>query len=88
MIASNSKQKGGKAMKVKANFNYNDTELKRLVTKDEIIEVDKERANVLTTKKWDGTPFCSIVEESKVEEPKVEKAVRKPKAEKAVKSEE
>ena len=80
-------------MKVKANFNYNDTELKRLVTKDEIIEVDKERANVLTTKKWDGTPFCSIVEEPKVEEPKVEepkveKAVRKPKAEKAVKSEE
>ena len=80
-------------MKVKANFNYNDIELKRLVKKDEIIEVDKERANVLTTKKWDGTPFCSIVEEPKVEEPKVEepkveKAVRKPKAEKAVKSEE
>lgn len=78
-------------MKVKANFNYNDTELKRLVTKDEIIEVEKERANVLVTKKWDGTPFCTIVEEEKSKEeekPKVEKAVRKPKTEKAVKSEE
>lgn len=72
-------------MKVKANFNYNDTELKRLVTKDEIIEVEKERANVLVTKQWDGTPFCTIVEEEK---PKVENAVRKPKTEKAVKSEE
>ena len=74
-------------MKVKANFNYNDIELKRLVTKDEVIEVDEERANELINKKWDGTPFCTIVEEPKEEQPKVEKAIKKPKTEKAVKSE-
>lgn len=74
-------------MKLKANFNYNDIELKRLVNKDEIIEVDEDRAKVLTTKKWDETPFCTIVEEQKEEKPKVEKAVKKSKTEKAVKSE-
>ena len=74
-------------MKLKANFNYNDIELKRLVNKDEIIEVDEDRAKVLTTKEWDGTPFCTIVEEQKEEKPKVEKAVKKSKTEKAVKSE-
>lgn len=74
-------------MKLKANFNYNDIELKRLVNKDEIIEVDEDRAKVLTTKKWNETPFCTIVEEQKGKKPKVEKAVKKPKTEKAIKNE-
>lgn len=68
-------------MKVKANFNYNDIELNRTVKKDEVIEVNADRAKLLTSKEWDGTPFCTLVEEK----PKVEKAVRKPRAEKAVK---
>lgn len=50
-------------MKVKANFDYNDILLKRLVKKDEVIEVDDVRAKVLTTELYNGVPFCNIVEE-------------------------
>lgn len=52
-------------MKVKANFQYNDLLLKRVVEKDEVIEVDEERANVLTTSMFDGKTFCCFVEEEK-----------------------
>lgn len=64
-------------MKVKANFQYKDLLLNRVVEKDEIIEVDEERANVLTTSTYDGKIFCDFVEEEKenieeenIEEPK------------------
>ena len=64
-------------MKVKANFQYKDLLLNRVVEKDEIIEVDEERAKVLTTSTYDGKTFCDFVEEEKenieeenVEEPK------------------
>ena len=52
-------------MKVKANFKYNDLLLKRVIEKDEVIEVDEERANVLTTSTYDGKTFCNFVEEEK-----------------------
>ena len=55
-------------MKVKANFDYNDILLERLVKKDEVIEVDEERAKVLTTKLYNGVPFCNVVEEQVQEE--------------------
>lgn len=64
-------------MKVKANFQYKDLLLNRIIEKDEVIEVDEERAKVLTTSKYDGKTFCHFVEEEKpnikeenVEEPK------------------
>lgn len=74
-------------MKIKANFKYNDLELNRTVKENEIIEVTDERGKELTTKKYNGIPFGTLVEESKAEEPKPkrERAVRKPKTEKAVK---
>lgn len=50
-------------MKVKANFDYKDLQLNRLVKKDEVIEVDEERAKVLTTTLYNGVPFCNVVEE-------------------------
>ena len=52
-------------MKVKANFQYKDLLLNRVVEKDEIIEVDEERAKVLTTSTYDGKTFCDFVEEEK-----------------------
>lgn len=61
-------------MKVKANFQYKDLLLNRVVEKDEIIEVDEERAKVLTTSTYDGKTFCNFVEEEKenVEEENIE----------------
>lgn len=50
-------------MKVKANFLYKDLLLNRVVEKDEVIEVDEERAKVLTTSTYDGKTFCCFVEE-------------------------
>lgn len=50
-------------MKVKANFLYKDLLLNRIVEKDEVIEVDEERAKVLTSTTYDGKPFCCFVEE-------------------------
>lgn len=55
-------------MKVKANLRYKDLLLNRMVEKDEIIEVDEERAKVLTTTTYDGKPYCYFVEE----EPNIE----------------
>lgn len=52
-------------MKVKANFLYKDLLLNRIVEKDEVIEVDEERAKVLTTSTYDGKTFCHFVEEEK-----------------------
>lgn len=52
-------------MKVKANFKYKDLLLNRIVEKDEVIEVDEERAKVLTTSTYDGKTFCYFVEEEK-----------------------
>lgn len=52
-------------MKVKANFQYKDLLLNRIVEKDEVIEVDEERAKVLTTSTYDGKTFCNFVEEEK-----------------------
>jgi hypothetical protein len=65
-------------MKVKANFKYNDLLLKRVVEKDEVIEVDEERANVLTTSTYDGKTFCDFVEEEKpnIEESKPKRGRR------------
>ena len=64
-------------MKVKANFQYKDLLLNKIIEKDEVIEVDEERAKVLTTSTYDGKTFCHYVEEEKqnieeenVEEPK------------------
>jgi hypothetical protein len=61
-------------MKVKANLRYKDLVLEKTIEKDEIIEVDEERAKVLTTTLYNGAPFCTLVEEEKSieEEPKVE----------------
>lgn len=50
-------------MKVKANFDYNDVLLERLVKKDEVIEVDEARGKLLTAKLYNGVPFCNVVEE-------------------------
>lgn len=67
-------------MKVKANFDYRDVLLERLVKKDEIIEVSDERGTYLMNTKHNKTPFVSlVVEEQKEEKPKRSK---KPKAEK------
>lgn len=55
-------------MKVKANFDYNDILLERLVKKDEVIEVDEARGKLLTTKLYNGVPFCNVVEEQVQEE--------------------
>ena len=55
-------------MKVKANFDYNDILLERLVKKDEVIEVDEERGKLLTTKLYNGVPFCDVVEEQQGQE--------------------
>lgn len=55
-------------MKVKANFDYNDILLERLVKKDEVIEVDEERGKLLTTTLYNGVPFCNVVEEQVQEE--------------------
>ena len=52
-------------MKVKANFKYKDLLLNRIVEKDEVIEVDEERAKVLTTSTYNGKTFCNFVEEEK-----------------------
>lgn len=52
-------------MKVKANFKYKDLLLNRIIEKDEVIEVDEERAKVLTTSTYDGKTFCHFVEEEK-----------------------
>lgn len=65
-------------MKVKANFQYKDLLLNRIVEKNEVIEVDEERAKVLTTSTYNGKTFCHFVEEEKpnseeeknIEEPK------------------
>lgn len=61
-------------MKVKANFQYKDLLLNKVVEKDEIIEVDEERAKVLTTSTYDGKTFCDFVEEEKenIEEENIE----------------
>ena len=48
-------------MKVKANLRYKDLLLNRIVEKDEVIEVDEERAKVLTSTTYDGKPFCCFV---------------------------
>lgn len=69
-------------MKIKANFDYSDLELNRVVKENEVIEVTDKRGKELTTKKYNGIPFGTLVDESKL---KKEKAVRKPKTEKAVK---
>lgn len=63
-------------MKVKANFQYKDLLLNRIVEKDEVIEVDEERAKVLTTSTYDGKTFCNFVEEEKpnIEEENVEES--------------
>lgn len=65
-------------MKVKANFLYKDLLLNRVVEKDEVIEVDEERAKVLTTSTYDGKTFCCFVEEQEPnieeQEPNVEEA--------------
>lgn len=58
-------------MKVKANLRYKDLLLNRTVEKDEIIEVDEERAKVLTSTTHNGKPFCYFVEE---QEPNVEES--------------
>ena len=50
-------------MKVKANLRYKDLLLNRIVEKDEIIEVDEERAKVLTSTTYDGKTFCHFVEQ-------------------------
>ena len=63
-------------MKVKANLRYKDLLLNRIVEKDEVIEVDEERAKVLTSTTYDGKPFCCFVEEqesnSEEQEPNIE----------------
>ena len=63
-------------MKVKANLRYKDLLLNRTVEKDEIIEVDEERAKVLTSTTHNGKPFCYFVEEqepnNEEQEPNVE----------------
>ena len=66
-------------MKVKANFKYNDLLLNRIVEKDEVIEVDEERAKVLTTSTYNGKTFCHFVEEEKqnIEEENVEEPKQK-----------
>lgn len=63
-------------MKVKANFKYKDLLLNRIIEKDEVIEVDEERAKVLTTSTYDGKTFCHFVEEEKpnIEEENVEES--------------
>lgn len=63
-------------MKVKANFQYKDLLLNRIIEKDEVIEVDEERAKVLTTSTYDGKTFCHFVEEEKsnIEEENVEES--------------
>ena len=67
-------------MKVKANFLYKDLILNRIVEKDEVIEVDEERAKVLTTSTYDGKTFCNFVEEkSNSEEEKADIEESKPK---------
>ena len=68
-------------MKVKANLRYKDLLLNRTVEKDEIIEVDEERAKVLTSTTHNGKPFCYFVEEQKpnVEEQKPNVEESKPK---------
>lgn len=68
-------------MKVKANLRYKDLLLNRIVEKDEIIEVDEERAKVLTTTTYDGKPYCYFVEEQEqnVEEQKPNVEESKPK---------
>lgn len=68
-------------MKVKANLRYKDLLLNRIVEKDEIIEVDEERAKVLTTTTYDGKTFCHFVEEQEqnVEEQKPNVEESKPK---------
>lgn len=72
-------------MKVKANLSYKDLLLNRLVKKDEVIEVDEERAKVLTTTLYNGDPFCTLVEEEKSieEEPKVEEKPKRGRPKKA-----
>ena len=66
-------------MKVKANFKYKDLLLNRIVEKDEVIEVDEERAKVLTTSTYNGKTFCHFVEEEKqnIEEENVEEPKQK-----------
>lgn len=68
-------------MKVKANLRYKDLLLNRIVEKDEIIEVDEERAKVLTTTTYDGKTFCHFVEEqepnSEEQKPNVEEPKQK-----------
>ena len=68
-------------MKVKANLRYKDLLLNRTVEKDEIIEVDEERAKVLTSTTYNGKPFCYFVEEEKpnIEEEKPNVEESKPK---------
>lgn len=63
-------------MKVKANFQYKDLLLNRIIKKDEVIEVDEERAKVLTTSTYNGKTFCHFVEEEKqnIEEENVEES--------------
>lgn len=70
-------------MKVKANLRYKDLLLNRIVEKDEVIEVDEERAKVLTSTTYDGKPFCCFVEEEKpnIEEEKPNVEEEKPNVE-------
>lgn len=54
-------------MKVKANFDYNDIKLERLVKKGEVIDVTEERGKDLLTKAYNGVRFVSLVEEEQEE---------------------
>ena len=50
-------------MKVIANIPYTDKELKRDVSKGEILDVSEERAQVLTSNLFNGVFYCSILDE-------------------------
>ena len=68
-------------MKVKANFDYNDKVLKRLVKKDEVIEVDDERGKFLMNKKDHGVPFVEFVEETQEEAEEIKEEAQEEKQE-------
>lgn len=53
-------------MKVIANITYNDKELNRAVAKGEVLEVSEERAKVLTENLFNGTFYCSFLDEEEV----------------------
>lgn len=61
-------------MKVKAVLNYYDKELKKDITVGEILDVTKERAEVLLkgNTSSNNKPFVKVVKEKKVKEEKEE----------------